>query len=148
MKIQFFNNNRFLRSVIGLFLVFILSGCGSSRYTVLVPATEPLKNFEVLEIRSFTSNLTDEDSVELANRFADQLHQAVMDERKRNPGESIFRDVVRSTERDDSVLVLDGVVISFEKGSRAARYFIGFGAGKATAQFRQRFRTRRPVQWY
>ena len=28
-------------------------------------------------------------------------------------------------------LLLDGTVISFEKGSRAKRYFIGFGAGKA-----------------
>ena len=128
---QFFNNNRFLRYVFALLLVSVLSACASSRYTVLKPVTEPLTKFEILEIRDFTSNLTDEDSVDLANRFADQLHQAVMDDRKKNPGESIFRDVVRSTEQDDSVLVLDGVVISFEKGSRAARYFIGFGAGKA-----------------
>ena len=131
MKIQIHHNDHFWRSVTVVLLVFILNGCASSRYTVLEPAKEPLTNSEIMEIRDFTSNLSDEDSTDLANRFADQLHHAILDERKKNPGESIFRDVVRSTEQRDSVLALDGVVISFEKGSRAKRYFIGFGAGKA-----------------
>jgi hypothetical protein len=108
-----------------------LTGCGSSRYTVLEPASEPIANFSVLEIRDFTSNLSDEDSVELASRFADQLYVAVMKDRDAHPGESVFEEVVRATTRNDDVLVLDGTIISFEKGSRAKRYWIGFGAGKA-----------------
>ena len=84
-----------------------------------------------MEIRDFTSNLTDEDSLELANRFADQLHTAVMRDREQNPGQSVFDDVVRDSDQAERVLALDGTVISFEKGSRALRYFIGFGAGKA-----------------
>jgi len=109
----------------------LLNACGSSHYTVLQPAKEPLATFEVLEIRDFTSNLSDADSIDLANRFADQLYAEVMEHRKEDPGSSIFRDVVRSTDQTESVLVLDGVVISFDKGSRAKRYWIGFGAGKA-----------------
>lgn len=112
-------------------LVFILSACASSRYTILEPANEPLNSFEVLEIKDFTSNLSDNDSTDLANRFADQLYSAIQEERKKNPGASTFKDVVRHTDLVDSVLVLNGVVVSFEKGSRAKRYFIGFGAGKA-----------------
>jgi len=131
MKIQNHDTSYFLRFATILIIVMLQSACGSSRYTILEPATEPLTSFEVLEIRDFTSNLSDEDSVNLANRFADQLHAAVMDERKENPGESFFRDVVRSTDQNNSVLILNGVVISFEKGSRAKRYWIGFGAGKA-----------------
>jgi hypothetical protein len=117
--------------LLGLALGLVLSACGSSRYTILEPASEPLESFSVLEIHEFTSNLTDEDSVNLANRFAGQLHAAVMEDREENPGNSVFDDVVRSTDQTDGVLVLDGVVISFEKGSRAKRYWIGFGAGKA-----------------
>jgi hypothetical protein len=112
-------------------VVFLLNACGSSHYTVLQPANEPLANFEILEIKDFTSNLADADSIDLANRFADQLYTAVMEDRKETPGASIFRDVVRSTDETKSVLVLNGVVVSFDKGSRAKRYWIGFGAGKA-----------------
>ena len=114
------------------FLAFlVMTGCGSSRYTVVEPVSEPVSNFSVLEIRDFASNLSDEDAIELANRFADRLHLAVMKDRKANPEESIFDEVVRATNQTGNVLVLEGTVISFEKGSRAKRYFIGFGAGKA-----------------
>lgn len=111
--------------------LLILGACASSHYTVLQPASEPLTNFEVLQINEFTSNLSDIDSVNLAARFADQLHGKVMDERANNPGDSIFREIVRETDEVESVLILDGKVIAFDKGSRAKRYWIGFGAGKA-----------------
>ena len=108
-----------------------VSGCGSSRYTIIETPKKEVTNFEVLEIRDFTSALTDQDSSDLAARFANQLHAAVIKDREKNPGKSIFSEVVRATDRSDKVLRLDGKVISFEKGSRAKRYFIGFGAGKA-----------------
>jgi hypothetical protein len=111
--------------------LFVLGACASSHYTVLQPASEPLTNFSVLQINDFTSNLDDVDSVNLANRFADQLHLKIMAEREKSPGQSFFSEIVRSTDKVDSVLVLDGKVISFDKGSRAKRYWIGFGAGKA-----------------
>ena len=117
-----------------------LSGCGSSRYTVLEPAKGPLTEYDILEIHDFTSNLNDVDSLDLADRFADQLHTAVMKERAQNPGESIFDEIVRGTEATGSVLELDGVVVSFEKGSRAKRYFIGFGSGKAYCTIQATFK--------
>jgi hypothetical protein len=131
MKINRFSTGRCWRYVLFAGLAFGLAACASSRYTVLQPAREPLAEFEILEIRDFSSNLSDEDSINLANRFGDQLYEAIHADRKEHPGESTFRDVVRSTDASDSVLVLDGIVVSFEKGSRAKRYFIGFGAGKA-----------------
>lgn len=112
-------------------LVLLVGACASSRYTVLDPPSEPLANFNVLQINDFSSNLTDTDSMNLAARFADQLHEKIMKDRAENPGESIFREVVRGTDEVDSVLVLNGTVIAFDKGSRAKRYWIGFGAGKA-----------------
>lgn len=135
--------NSTLRITALVVIALMLSACGSSRYTILEPAKEPLTSFEVLEIREFTSNLSDEDSVDLAGRFANQLHAAVMKERAQNPGESVFSEVVRSTDATESVLVLDGVVVSFEKGSRAKRYFIGFGAGKAFCTIQATFTNKR-----
>jgi hypothetical protein len=139
MKAKIHYQNQLWKFLTVVLVYFVLSGCASSRYTVLEPAKEPLTNFEVLEISDFTSNLSDEDSVELASRFADRLYVAVMTEREQNPGESFFKDVVRSTDESTSVLVLEGTVISFEKGSRAKRYFIGFGAGKAYCTIRASF---------
>lgn len=120
-------------------LAVTVSGCGSSRYTMIEPPKKSVTDFEVLEIRDFTSALSDEDSRNLAGRFANQLHAAVLKDREKKPDQTVFKEVVRSTDRSDKVLVLDGVVVSFEKGSRAKRYFIGFGAGKAFCTIQSTF---------
>ena len=79
---------------------------------MLQPANQPVTNFDVLEIKDFTSNLADEDSLELANRFADRLHTAVMRDREQNPGQSVFDAVLRESDRSERVLTLDGTVIN------------------------------------
>lgn len=132
--------NGWLLAVVPFLL--ILGACASSHYTVLEPASEPLTEFEVLQINDFTSNLNDADSLNLAARFADQLHAKLMAERAEHPGESIFREVVRGSGEVDSVLILDGKVIAFDKGSRAKRYWIGFGAGKAYCTIQATFRNK------
>lgn len=121
----------FLASILMALFAVTVGGCGSSRYTMVDPPKQVVSNFEVLEIRDFTSALADQDSRDLAARFADQLHAAVLKDREKNPGKSVFGEVVRASDRSEKVLRLDGTVTSFEKGSRAKRYFIGFGAGKA-----------------
>ena len=119
--------------IIGLlvtaFLVF--NACSSHRYTVVEPRKKEFTDYHILEIRDFKSNLGDSESKELAARFADRLHQNIMKDRLEHPDEVIFDDVVRQTNKTEGVLLLDGTLISFEKGSRAKRYFIGFGSGKA-----------------
>jgi len=139
MKTRKLSDLCLFRPVALAMLAVMLAGCASSHYTVIEPASEPLTNFEVLEIRDFTSNLSDTDSINLANRFANQLYGKIMDERAAHPGESIFREIVRATDETESVLVLEGTVIAFDKGSQAARYFIGFGAGKAVCTIRAKF---------
>lgn len=117
----------------------LAAGCGSSRYTIIEPPKESVRDFRTLEIRDFRSNLQDEDSIRLAGQFADRLHKAVMEDRAEHPGESIFEQVVRGDAATGKVLVLNGTIISFEKGSRAKRYFIGFGAGKAFCTIQSTF---------
>ena len=111
--------------------VVLISACASHRYTVLEPSTKKLNDYKTLEIRDFTTTLEDEETRLLAKKFADRLYQNVMEDRRKHPDEIIFDEVVRWTSETDGVLTLDGTIISFEKGSQAARYFIGFGAGKA-----------------
>lgn len=117
----------------------LAAGCGSSRYTVIEPPKESVRDFRTLEIRDFKSNLQDQDSIRLAEQFADRLNTAIQEDRKEHPGESIFDQVVRGNAATGEVLVLDGTIISFEKGSRAKRYFIGFGAGKAFCTIQSSF---------
>lgn len=117
----------------------LATGCGSSRYTVIEPPSESIRDFRTLEIRDFTSNLSDADSLRLAEQFADRLYKAIQEDRRAHPGESIFEQVVRGTAATGEVLVLNGTILSFEKGSRAKRYFIGFGAGKAFCTIQSTF---------
>src|SRR5262245_12976755 len=118
---------------------FLAAGCAASRYTVIEPPKESVRDFKILEIRDFHSNLQDADSARLAAQFADRLHNAVMKDRQQHPSESVFDQVVRGDSATGDVLVLDGTIISFEKGSRAKRYFIGFGAGKAYCTIQSTF---------
>lgn len=54
---------RMLRSGILLLLTLITLGCASQRYTVVDPPSRPLTDFTALEIRDFTSNLSDIDAI-------------------------------------------------------------------------------------
>lgn len=120
-------------------VLFIVSACASHRYTVVEPMKKGFTDYAILEIRDFKSNLGDKDSTELASKFADRLYQNILMDRQNNPEQVIFKEVLRKTDNKAGVLCLDGTVISYEKGSRAKRYFIGFGAGKAYCTIQSTF---------
>ena len=44
-----------------------------------------------------------------------------------------------ASDETDQVLVMKSVLLSYEKGSRAARYFLGIGAGKAYCTIQSSF---------
>lgn len=120
-----------IAAFVSIAVLLLVSACASHRYTVVEPQKKELTDYSILEIKDFNCNLGDRDSRALAARFADKLYENVMKDRQEHPDEVIFEEVVRETDKTDGVLLLDGTVISFEKGSRAKRYFIGFGSGKA-----------------
>jgi hypothetical protein len=130
------------QAALSLLLLATLHGCSASHYTVVEPAKHPLSNFSILEIQNFSSNLPDADSSLLANRFADKLYSAVINDRKASPDGIVFDKVVRATDQIDDVLVMQGTIISFEKGSRAKRFWIGFGAGKAYCTIQAEFKNK------
>ena len=114
-----------------LFVVGVFAGCASHRYTVIEPPSQSLTDYSTLEISQFKSNLEDAESIELANRFAGRLHLAVMNYRENNPDDVVYDEVTLGTDKRQDVLLMQGTVISYEEGSRAKRYWIGFGSGKA-----------------
>ena len=121
----------FLSTLLALVVFGTVAGCASHRYTVVEPPSKPLTNYSVLEIPEFNTNLSDAESKELASRFATRLHLAVSEHRKNNPEDVVYDEVTLKTDKTTDVLVMQGTIISFEEGSRAKRYFIGFGSGKA-----------------
>jgi hypothetical protein len=91
----------------------LVSACSSHRYTVVEPRKKELTDYPILEIRDFKSNLGDSESKELAARFADRLHQKVMQDRQEHPDEVIFDDVVRGINKTEGVLLLDGTIAPY-----------------------------------
>lgn len=112
------------------FVIGSITGC-FHRYTVVEPPTKSLADFSVLEISEFETSLNDAKSKVFANRFAYRLHWAVKSHREKNPEDIIYEEVTLNTDKTKGVLLMQGTIIRYEEGSRAMRYWIGLGAGKA-----------------
>jgi len=116
------------------------TGCSSGRYIITEPIKTPLKSFDVLEIKDCVSNQQEPRAVELASSFSDTLARRIEAYNKEHPKTPLFKTVTRSSYLNDRVLVLEPVLLSYEKGSGLARYMIGFGAGKASCTVRCDFK--------
>ena len=115
-----------------LLLLLLLSGCMSSnRYVIIDPSTAALRNYSVLEVRDFRSNLSEPEAIALAGEFPSMIVSGINDYNARHSDARLFSEVTRMKPGTYRVLVMESTLLSYEKGSRAARYFIGFGAGKA-----------------
>jgi len=106
------------------------SGC-FHRYTVVEPPTRSLADYSVLEISEFKTKLKDAKSRELTNRFAYKLRWAIKNYREKTPEGVIYEEVTLNTDKTRGVLLMQGTILRYEEGSRAKRYWIGLGAGKA-----------------
>lgn len=125
---------------IALCLVCLVSGCASShRYMIVEPPTTALNNYTTLEIQECKSNLQEEDAIKVAEEIPDMIVDALANYNKNHPDAMLFSEVVRASDQTAQVLVMENVLVSYEKGSQAARYFVGMGAGKAYCTIQSRF---------
>ena len=114
-----------------MLLVFpTISGC-FHHYTVVDLPSKSLTDYSVLEISEFRTNLNDAKSRSLANRFAYRLHWAIKNYWEKNPVDIVYEEITLNTGKTRGVLLMHGTIIRYEEGSRAKRYWIGLGAGKA-----------------
>ncbi len=109
----------------------VFSGCASHRYAVTIPANTQLRKYSVLEIKDFASNVSGSEAETVAEQIPDILLDAIAKHNNSHPDRRLFSKATRLTSKSDGVLVVKGTLLSYEKGSRVKRYFIGFGAGKA-----------------
>ncbi len=114
-----------------LLVLCVVCGCASHRYVVTMPLKTQLRNYSTLEVKDFESYVTGSDAEAVAKEVPDMLLDAITKHNELYPEKRLFSEATRSTNKSDGVLVVKGTLLSYEKGSRAKRYFIGFGAGKA-----------------
>ena len=120
----------------GIVLLFGLASCSGSRLMVSKESQRSLTSYPTLEIAPFESEVrgTAADKID-----PDNLLEMRADLLKRLQKERLFRSVTMSADQDTGVLLLKTTVIDYEPGSRLARYFIGFGAGKAEVEVNCQF---------
>ena len=117
--------------VCAIAILCVFSGCASHRYIVTVPLKTQLREYSILEIKDFESYVAGSEAEDVAKEIPDILLDAITKHNELNPDKRLFSEATRSTSESNGVLIVKGTLLSYEKGSRAKRYFIGFGAGKA-----------------
>jgi hypothetical protein len=114
-------------------LLMATSACASHRYSVQDPVDRKFGAFDAVEVQRFTSTVDTETAREVADRLPGALIAELAKATRIRSKERMFSVVADSVGAAEGVLTISGRVLSFEEGSRAQRYFIGLGAGKAFA---------------
>jgi hypothetical protein len=114
-----------------ILIVLLVGGCAASRTQVLEPKKAGFENYTVLEITDLKNNIGPRVPAEVMRRVPDAIAEKVR-------GLNLFQAVnrvpaVSEAAPDTNALSLEGTIIEYEPGSRALRYLVGFGAGKAFA---------------
>ena len=114
-----------------ILIVLVVAGCAASRTQVLQPKKAGFENYPVLEITDFKNNVGPQVPTELLQRLPNAIAEKVT---ALNLFQAVNRVPVATEGAPETrTLVLEGAIIEYEPGSRALRYIIGFGAGKAFA---------------
>ena len=114
-----------------ILIVLLAAGCAASRTQVLEPKKAGFENYSILEITDLKNNIGPQVPAELMRRVPDEIGEKV---RALNLFQAVNRvPAVTEAAPDTNTLILEGAIIEYEPGSRALRYFVGFGAGKAFA---------------
>lgn len=109
----------------------ILAGCSSHRYIVNDPVSRPMGGFASVEVGSFTTNVNSDAARNLAEILPQRIVTTLQEKKHSKTNKPLFEKVTLSQDGQGNVLSLTGTIISLEEGSRAKRYFVGFGSGKA-----------------
>jgi hypothetical protein len=84
-----------------------------------MPLKTQLREYSMLEIEDFVSNVTGSEAEAVAKEIPDILLDAITKHNELHPDRRLFSEATRSTSKSDGVLVVKGTLLSYEKGSRA-----------------------------
>jgi hypothetical protein len=119
-----------------LFLIFsvaLIAACASHRYSVNERVEKRFGAFQIVEVMPFSTDIETEAAKEAADELPNELVNELRGETRDGSEDRMFSEVTRSTDVTQDVLTISGRIVSFEAGSRAKRWLIGLGSGKAYA---------------
>lgn len=102
------------------------------------------ENYDTLLIKAFStdgvkySNVNDEEKAKIQQMIPllkSNISLTLEGELKKN---KIFKKIVKNGAASDRVVILEGNFSEFNAGSRALKFWVGFGAGKAYIKFNGR----------
>jgi len=116
-----------------LFVSILAVGCAPSKYMIKSPPTTDVKSFKNVEVASVSTGVTKD---EVNPGMPAELRSAIIEAIQ---NKLIYAQVVPESDLTESVLQIQAKIIEFDKGSQAARYFVGFGAGAASFKVECKF---------
>lgn len=126
--------------IVILVAVGLFVGCSSHRAVVVDPMQGArLGDFSRLEIPAFDTTLSGDLDPQLLTEIPLEASEKI-----RELG--LYQEVSGNAATDEGVLRMEGTVISYEKGSRAKRYLIGMGSGKAYTTVQCTFKNKQTGQ--
>lgn len=123
-------NKTFFSLVVGAGIA-ILTGCSSHRYVVNEPVARPLGSFDSVEVATFGTNVSSDPARSLAAELPQRIVTSLQKAKNSKTSKPLFNQVTIAPNGKGNVLSISGTILSLEEGSRAKRYFVGFGSGKA-----------------
>lgn len=143
------------KTLLALFLVFVTSSLALSADTLPKPEalseetiflTEKISaNYDTLVIKDFSaedaeySRVDDEEKAGIAQMtpmLMNNIADALTSELK---AKGLFKEIARNSATGGRQIILEGKFSEFNAGSKALKFFVGFGAGKAYLKFKGRF---------
>ena len=125
-----------VHKLLSLALVAFLASCASNSFQVERPATERFGSFDALEIGEIKTKVDVPGVASMIGALADIIVEKIVgynaDIKKADDKASpIFEKITKGVSGAENPLIANCTVTTFEEGSRAKRYFIALGSGKA-----------------
>lgn len=107
--------------------------------------TEKLsKNYDTIIIKEFSTDgaeytrVDDEEKAKIDTMTPMLLSNIALSLEGELKGKKLFKNIVKNGEPKGKAVILEGKITEFNAGSRALKFWVGFGAGKAYLKFKGR----------
>jgi hypothetical protein len=107
--------------------------------------TEKLsKNYDTIVIKEFStdgaeySRVDDEERAKITTMTPMLLSNIALSMEGELKGKKLFKNIIKNGEPKGKAVILEGKITEFNAGSRALKFWVGFGAGKAYLKFKGR----------
>jgi curli biogenesis system outer membrane secretion channel CsgG len=102
------------------------------------------KNYDTIVIKEFSvegagySSVNDEEKVKIVTMTPLLLSNIALTLEGELKAKKLFKNIKKNGEVTGKAVILEGQISEFNAGSRALKFFVGFGAGKAYLKFKGR----------